>query len=243
MKISYLFYIIIFLLVPSFCYSQSLGFTAGYGVLNMGQVNSDLKTSYSSLASIGAFSSPPEEINGALFLEGNVKFRIANFNLGVSGNYISSSGSFSYFDEIGTFKESYDVSTLEILGLFEILIIENSFVRPFLQLAGGAGFARAEHLGALKIHSDPTFDLNVKNTVNGSYFAGRIKGGLQFIVQSFVFEIGLGYRFADSGELVGDHVENGRTYKDMPVRDINGNGIEFDYSGLIFTGGISILFF
>ncbi|MEJ2104233.1 MAG: hypothetical protein P8X47_06605 [Ignavibacteriaceae bacterium] len=243
MKFYYSFYLIIFILITPSSYCQSIGFFAGYGFLNMGEVNSDLKTSHSSFASFGAFASPPEEVNGGLFLEGNIKFGIANFNLGLSGNYISSSGSFRYSDEIGLFEESYDVSTTEILGLFEIFIVEESIVKPFLQLAGGIGFAKAEHLGNLRIFADPTYNLKVTNTVDGSYFAGRIKGGLKFFVQSFVFEIGLGYRIADAGELVGDHVENGIKYANMPVRDVNGKGIKFDYSGLILTGGISILIF
>jgi hypothetical protein len=241
MKISQLFYVVIFTLISSLSHSQSIGFTAGYGFINMGEVNSDLKTSYTSFASFGAFSSPPKELNGNLFLEGNVKVGIANFNLGVSGNYISSTGSFGYSDEVGFFEENYDVSTTEVVGLVEILIVERSIVQPFLQLAAGVGFAKAEHIGALRIYNDPSFDLDVKNTVDGSYFAGRIKGGLQFLVQNFVFEIGLGYRIANAGELVGEHVENGVTYKDMPVRDINGNDIEFDYSGVFLTGGISIM--
>lgn len=213
----------------------------GYAALNMDEVNKDLEDSQNLISSVGGITSSPDEITGGLFLEGNFKIGIGNFNLGVSGSYISSSGSFSYNDISGSFEENYDVSTIEILGLFEILFpIENSPVQPFIQLAGGVGMASAEHLGDFRLYSDPSANISVKNTVDGNYFAGRVKGGLQFVLQNIILEVAAGYRIANAGELKGDHVENGITFQDMPVRDISGNPIEFDYSGLLVTAGVSI---
>jgi hypothetical protein len=108
-------------------------------------------------------------------------------------------------------------------------------------LAGGIGFASAEHEGNLRYYPDPTFNFNVKNTVNGNYFSARLKGGIQLIIQNAVIEVAAGYRIANAGELKGEHLENGDSFENMPVRDINGNGIEFDFSGTILTVGIAIL--
>ena len=230
-----------FLLISTIAYSQSIGISVGYGTLNMSEVNSDLQDSQGAISSIGAFTSAPENITGKLFLEGNYKIGISNFNLGVSGSYSSSSGNFSYNDVSGSFEENYDVKTIEALALFEILFpIPSSPVQPFVQLAGGIGMATAEHLGDFILYSDPSANNSVENKVEGNYFAGRLKGGLQFALSNITLEMAAGYRIANAGELKGDLVENGITFKDMPVRDISGNPIEFDYSGLLITGGISI---
>ena len=243
MKTYILFNLIFFLLITTHLYPQSLGFSIGYELLNMNEVNQDLEDSQDLISSAGVIASSPEEVKGGLFLEGNFKYGIGNFNLGITGDYISSSGSFSYNDISGSFEENYDVSAIELLGLLEILIpIENSSFHPFIQLAGGVGFASAEHLGDFRYYVDPSFNLSVKNTVEGNYFSGRITVGLGFDLQKIILEFATGYRIADAGELKGEHVENGITFNDMPVRDISGNAIEFDYSGLFLTAGVSILF-
>jgi hypothetical protein len=223
-------------------FSQSLGVSVGYGILNMNEVNEDLEDSENLISSAGGITTSPDKVKSGIFLEGNFKYGIGNFNLGITGNYISSSGNFSYNDISGSFEETYDANTIEILGLLEILIpIKNSSIHPFIQLAGGVGIASAEHTGDFVLYQDPSSNISVENTVDGNYFAGRIKGGLGFVIQNIVLEISAGYRLANAGELKGDHVENGTRVKDQPVRDINGNAIEFDYSGLFLTGGISIL--
>lgn len=232
---------VIFLCVCPLVYSQSIGISAGYGLLKMDKVNKDLEDSENILSSAGIFTSSPDKIKSGLFIEGNFKYGTGNINLGIDGNYISSSGNFSYNDFSGSYVENYDVSTIEILGLIEILIqSENSTVQPFIQAAGGIGIASVEHTGDFRYYADPSYNLSVKNTVDGNYFAGRIKGGLQFVLQNVILEIAIGYRIANAGELKGNHLENGVSYENMPVRDISGNPIEFDFSGFLITGGISI---
>jgi hypothetical protein len=208
----------------------------------MSEVNRDLDGFKDAISSVVGLSSKPEDVTGGLFLEGNFKYSIGFFNLGITGNYISSSGSFSYNGVLGSLEENYDVSTVEVLGLFEILIpIEYSSFQPFIQLAGGVGFASAERLYDFRIIADPITNLGMKNTVDGNYFAGRIKGGLQFLLKNLILEVAAGYRIANAGELKGSYTENDVTFKDVPVRNLSGNPIEFDYSGFLLTGGISIL--
>lgn len=236
-----IFVITIFFFVCPLFYTQSIGLSFGYGKLNMDKVNSDLDDSYRLFSSAGLYSSEPEKLSGGLFLEGNIKYNIANFNLGLEGDYISTTGNFNYNDYSGSFTENYDVSTTEILGLIEILVqVNGSIIQPFLQAAGGIGIASAEHKGELRLYSDPSNNMSVKNSVTGNYFAGRIKGGLQFVIQNIILETAIGYRLSNGGELKGNHTENGIIYENMPVRDINGNGLEFDFSGIMFTGGLSI---
>lgn len=243
MKTTILLIVFLFLSNNDILFCQSLGFSLGYGITNMNKVNEDLEDSENIISSVGGITKSPDRVKGGIFLEGNFKYGLGNFNLGITGDYISSSGNFSYSDASGSFEENYEASTIEILGLLDITFpMENSTIKPFIQLAGGIGLASAEHLGDFVIFSDPSSNISVKNTVEGNYFAGRVKGGIGFVMQNIILELAGGYRIANAGELQGEHTENGISVNDQPVRDINGNPIEFDYSGIFLSGGISILF-
>ncbi len=47
---------------------SSSGFSAGYGFLNMNEVNKDLEDSEGIFSSVGAYTTSPDEIKGGLFL-------------------------------------------------------------------------------------------------------------------------------------------------------------------------------
>ena len=243
MKAIILFAILFFVLSSNIIFCQSLGISIGYGYLNMSAANQDLKDTETLISGAGGYTNEPDEIKGGLFIEGNFKYTIGKFNLGVTADYIYSSGNFGYGDQSGSLDVNYDVSTTEVLGLFEIIFpIELSSWQPFAQLAAGVGFANAERTIDFRVYDPYSAYLNLKNTVDGNYFAGRVKAGADYLIQNVMLEIAVGYRLANAGELKGDHVENGTTYTDMPVKDINGNGVEFDYSGFFVTGGVSIRF-
>ena len=104
---------------PVFC--QSLGVSVGYGFLSMSEVNDDLQDTENALSSAGINTSDPDKISGGLLIEGSFKYGIGKFNIGVSADYVSSSGNFTYNDYSGSFEENYDVSTTEVLGLIEII--------------------------------------------------------------------------------------------------------------------------
>jgi hypothetical protein len=224
-----------------FC--QSLGVSIGYGYLSMGEVNQDLKDTENLFSNAGAKTNEPDEVKGGLFIEGNFKYSIGKFNLGITADYVSSSGNFSYGDQSGSLHEDYDVSTTEVLGLIEIVFpIELSSWQPFVQLAAGVGFANAERTIDLRIYDPNAAYLNLLNKVDGNYFAGRVKAGADYIIQNVMLEAAVGYRLANAGELKGEQVENGTTYTDMYVNDINGSKVEFNYSGFFVTVGVSIRF-
>jgi len=242
MKTGSLITLMFFLLISTLMFSQSIGFSAGYGSLNMNNVNRDMNDIEKLFSDAGAITSSPDEINGGTYYEGNIKFTLSNTKLGISGDYISSSGSFSYEDNSGSFIENYDVSTFEVLALYELLIsIENSSFQPFIQLAGGIGFATAERTIDAAVYEDPSNNVSANNSVDGNYFSGRIKAGISYVLQNTIIEIAGGYRIANAGELKGVTV-NGSTLEDKPLYDTKNVAIEFDYSGFIVTAGISYEF-
>lgn len=241
MKRRIYFAIITLLIFCPFIFTQSIGLSAGYGFLNMDKVNAEMEDSYNIITSAGIYAMEPEKISGGLFLEGNFKYTINNFNLGIEGDYISSTGNFRFNDYAVSFAENYDVKTIEIFGLIEILLpTDNPVIEPFIQAAGGIGIASADFTGSLIDFTNSDNNSNIKSNLDGNYFAGRFKGGMHFIIQKIVLELAIGYRMSNAGELKGDHVINGIRYKNLPLYDINNNGIEFNYSGFLITGGISI---
>jgi len=243
MKTGSLIALMFILLVSSMAFSQSIGISAGYGSLNMNNVNKDMEDFQKLFEDQGAVTSSPEEISGGIFYEGNIKYSINNVNLGILGDYISSSGSFGYADNSGSFNQNYDVSTIEVLLLGELLIpIENSSFQPFIQLAGGIGFATAERTIDVAVYEDPSYNVSAKNSVDGNYFSGRIKAGVGYVLQNIIIEIAGGYRIANAGELKGDYTVNETTLQNTTVNDIRNVAIEFDYSGFIVTAGISYEF-
>jgi len=245
MKSIIIFSLLFFLSESNLLFSQSLGVSVGYGFLNMSDVNQDLMDIESLISEAGGYTNEPDEVNGGLFIEGNFKYSFGKFNVGITADYISSSGNFKYGDQSGKLEEDYDVSTTEVLALFEIMFpIELSSWQPFVQLAAGVGFANAERTVNFNIY-DPTYNayLNINNKVDGNYFAGRIKAGVNYIIQNIMFEAAAGYRLADAGALTGDLTVNGITESNQEVTDlINDNTIEFNYSGFFVTGGVSIGF-
>ncbi|MBK7377921.1 MAG: hypothetical protein IPJ03_02775 [Ignavibacteriales bacterium] len=177
----------------------------------------------------------------AYTLKGNFKFSLGQFNLGMAGNYISSTGGFTYSDITGSVEENYEVSTIELLALLDIILgSQNSITKFFIQLSGGYGFASALHTANFKLYQDPSQNFDIEHDISGNYFAGRVKLGLQFQLQNIILEIASGYRIANAGVLKGDLTQNGIKYTNQPVNDISGNGIEFDLSGVLITAGISI---
>ncbi len=240
MKKSVSLAIIIFLSACPYIYTQSIGFSVGHGFLGMKMVNDVLESSESFFYDEGLFPSPPEEISGGFFFEGNFKYGVGIFNFGVESNYVSSSGSFYYKDDIGAFEDIFDVSTVEFLGLIEIVLpSENSIVQPFFQAAGGIGIASVAVSENLTSYTDPGNGYNFDGTMSGNYFSGRFKSGLQLVLEKIRLEAAVGYRIADAGVLRGDFIQNRTEYKDMPLRNADGKSMAFDFSGFLITGGIS----
>ncbi|MBK7377922.1 MAG: hypothetical protein IPJ03_02780 [Ignavibacteriales bacterium] len=68
MRLKYTLLIISFLLYSQ-TFAQSIGFNAGYGLLNLKEVNNDLKDTENILSSAGLITSEPDDLNGGLYAE------------------------------------------------------------------------------------------------------------------------------------------------------------------------------
>jgi hypothetical protein len=210
--------------------AQSLGVSAGYGLLNMKDVNDNYKNWQAENPS--DFQSM-KEVNNGLFFEGNFKYYLGEYNIGLTGNYIESSGEIN-LDLMGIpYTQTLNVSTIELLGLFEpVFSITETKLKLFIQLAGGIGFASA------KREDDVTLI-----DASSSYFAGRIKAGLLYDLKDIILELSLGYRFANAGEMKATvnipNLGDAGIIHDWTWQDIYGNSLKFDYSGLLISAGIS----
>jgi len=66
---------------------------------------------------------------------------------------------------------------------------------------------------------------------------GGFEAELKWLVLRFVF----GYRFANPVVLKGDGIINGVKKENQPVIDNNGQELEFDFSGICYAWGITVL--
>jgi len=57
----------------------------------------------------------------------------------------------------------------------------------------------------------------------------------------WMLRIVIGYRFANAGVLKGESIINGVKKENQPVIDNNGKELVFDYSGIYYAWGITIL--
>ena len=234
--------------LPELCDSSEstlislLGINIGYGTLSMKEVNDDLLESQHVFYAAGFKPNNPDYIDGGIFFEGNFMLGLGNFNFGVGGNYIQSEGEFRYSDAGGLFYETYDVSTFEVLGLLELLLsINKTKFNFFMQVGVGVGMAKVGYDAEFRDYSTSANNFKVKMDVDGKYFCGRIKSGIKLTIKRIIIEAGVGYRISDAGELKGTYNEGSQKYEDLPITDINGEPITFDFSGFLITAGISLM--
>jgi len=234
---------VIILSISPIISSQSIGVCLGHSFMNMNMINDVLERNESFFYDEGLSPEAPEEITGGFFFEGNFKYGVGIFNFGIEGNYLASSGRFYYGDDIGSFEEIFDVSSVEFLGLIELVFpSENTIVQPFIQAAGGIGIASVGYSGSLTSNYDPGYNYNLDGNQSGNYFASRFKSSLMFVFETLILEAAIGYRISNAGILMGDFVQNRIEYKNMPLRNQDGRSMEYNFSGVLITGGISFRF-
>ena len=238
MKKLNLFILLWFVLNNPFLCQSSVGFNAGYTQLKMEDVNNEFNV-YQDATPF----TKSNNISGSLFLEGNFKYTISPIIFGISSNYISSSGSFVFnMNGLKLYEEIYNVSCIEILGLLETAYEFNgSPLKLFIQLAGGIGLASAEQKEYLAAASVELPGIELNNNYGGNYFSGRLKGGLQYVINSLIFEFSFGYRFANAGKLEldsslpqPDYIQGISSPYQVYVEEL-----EFDYSGFLISAGVS----
>lgn len=218
-----------------------IGLNAGYAGLNMEDVNQDLNDTYDFLRSANINITKPEDVGGGLMLDGALVLNISDFLIGVGASYISGNGNISYSDFTGSIEENYDMQALELMGVVGVILPISEIVSFDIRGYAGYGRAKVDYLGDIAIFDSPGDSFHDLGEVSGNYFAGRFQGGLNFSVGSIMLTTAVGYRIADAGELKGEVSRNGNSIDDIPISNIRGSGIEFDYSGVFFLGGIGII--
>ena len=154
---------------------------------------------------------------------------------------MSTSASWESRDTIRYINHDIDVSTLEILASagYNIPIYKTASIL----LEGGIGYGFASSEISYITNSVPFYiELeNIKHNVSGGYLAGRLRGGFEAKLKWLMLRIVIGYRFANAGVLNGESNINGVKKENQPVIDNNGKELVFDYSGIYYAWGITIL--
>lgn len=204
-SISWITLIILLLLFNNNSYSQSrtsIGLNIGGAKLNMSEINDDMNEIYKLGRSDGLPISRPNEVSGALFLEGFLSTKFKNNTLiGFGVDYLSSSGKLT-FTELGegNLAKKYNVKTIELLGHIGVAIpINNTTSEVFFKLYGGYGFASALHTYIINLYSTQGIDYDSENDVSKGYFAARLQGGVEIILQQVGINFSLSYRLANAG--------------------------------------------
>jgi hypothetical protein len=227
-----------------------MGFSIGYGILDMGEVNKDIIDTFQKIKTANIIASAPnirapepEEIKGGMYIDANLLMRFEKISLGASVNYIAGKGNYSYSDYNGSSEERYDASTYEFMGIIGTDIPFYRVIKLSFRGYAGYGLASAKH--AERTHSIFSQDDNVTETnrVSGGYFCSRLQGGFGIFVEPVVLNFSIGYRIANAGRLVGEMIRNDVKYGDMGIENVHGSDTEFDYSGISFLAGIEFRIF
>jgi hypothetical protein len=208
----------------------------------MEQVNSYLDNSESvDFESSSHIHTQYNTIGFGLIYELGLSAKLSQFVVRLSGNYLSTNGSWESRDTIRYINHDIDVSTLEILASagYNIPIYKTASI--LLEGGIGYGFASSEISYITRsVHFYNELE-NIKHNVSGGYLAGRLRGGFEAKLKWLVLRIVFGYRFANPVVLTGDSTINGVMQENQPVIDNNGNELVFDFSGIYYAWGITVL--
>jgi len=224
--------------------SQEIGidFNIGYTKLKMEQVNNYLDNSESvDFESSNHIYPEYNPIGTSLIYELGVSAKLSQFVVRLSGNYLSTNGYWESRDTIRYINHDIDVSSLEILASagYNIPIYKTASI--LLEGGIGYGFASSEISYITKSYQLYNELENIKHNVSGGYLAGRLRGGFEAKLKWLMLRIVIGYRFANAGVLKGESIINGVKKENQPVIDNNGKELVFDYSGIYYAWGITIL--
>jgi len=185
--------IALIILSSSFISGQEIGidFNLGYTKLKMEQVNNYLDNSESvDLESLDMISEQYNTIGFGLIYELGVSAKLSQFVVRLSGNYLSTNGSWESRDTIRYINHDIDVSTLEILASagYNIPIYKTASIL----LEGGIGYGFASSEISYITHSYPFYNEleNIKHNVSGGYLAGRLRGGFEAKLKWLMLRIG-----------------------------------------------------
>jgi len=236
--------IALIILSSSFISSQQIGidFNVGYSKLKMEQVNQYLDNSASvDYGSLYRIPAKYQTIGQPVSFELGVSARLSQLVVRLSGNYLSSNGSWESADTIRTINHDVDVATFELLASagYNIQIYKTASI--LLEGGIGYGFASSEIKYITKAHYFNNELENNKHSLSGGYFISRLRGGFEVELKWLVLRFLAGYRFANPVVLKGESIIDGVKEENQPVIDNNGNELEFDYSGFYYTWGITVL--
>lgn len=224
-----------------FCQDIGIDFNVGYTKLKMDQVNEYLDNF--DFVDAGSQFNPYmfNPIGMSLCFELGVSARFSQFKFGISGNYFSTNGSWESRDTIRVINHNIDVSTIEIVASAGYSVPIYKTASALLEGGIGYGFASSEIMHITKSYPSYNEVENIKYDLNGGYFTARLRGGFEAKLKWLVLRFVFGYRYANPVVLKGKSIINGEKNENQAVLDKSGDELKFDFSGIQYVWGISVL--
>ncbi len=214
--------------------------SGGYSAVSMNDPNTDLKDTYNAIKWGKPAIQKPNEINGGFLFSADIMYKPSAFSFGAALHLLSSKGDLEYADHAINYKKNYSVKTFELEGVVRYSFVHTNLISTFYQAGAGCGSGSVIRDGLYEEYANPQYNVTSKNDVSGSYFAGHIQAGLEFVFHPIRIGGSAGYRLANADVLKGPYTENGTNYGEQPITNINGQSYKYNFTGVTF--GMHVLY-
>lgn len=236
---------VVVLLLASFVNAQQLraDFSLGYSRLAMDAVNNYLDNSTSvNENNLIRYLVNLRKINKDVYYEFGLSLNLPSVTVKISGNYLADKGSWQSAETDKSINSDVNLSTFEIIPSIIYYIPIYELASLVTEAGIGYGFASSDVTYMVGSYYPVYHEIeNHFFSLSGGYFLARFSGGVEAKLKFVLLRFMIGYKFADPVELSGESVINGSRREDQYLLDRNSNNVEFDFSGLHYGWGISIL--
>lgn len=217
-----------------------IGPAVGYSGVLMTDPNNILREREVDLRRLGGPSA--ELIGGGLLFGGQVTASYGRVLLGLDVSRMSATGSYEIIYNTQRVREEFSTDLWSVLASVGYRAVLKPDYQLDVMLSGGYG------LGSVEYARD-SVDAPVPSSALS--FRGDFDGGGIVIMPQMVLRIPLGavsldfrggYRWADLGEIAGPVRVNGEDRGEQHL-GFEGRNVEYDFSGVVASGGLSIRIF
>lgn len=217
-----------------------IGPAVGYSGVLMTDPNNILREREADLRRLGGPSA--ELIGGGMVFGGQVTASYGRVLLGLDVSWMSATGTYEMIYNTQRVREEFSTDLWSVLASVGYRAVLKPDYRLDLLLSGGYG------IGSVRYARD-SVDAPVPSSAIS--FRGDFDGGGVVIMPQMILRIPLGavsldfrggYRWADLGEIAGPVRVNGEDRGEQHL-GFEGRKVEYDFSGVVASGGLSVRIF